>query len=905
MVYLEDGRKELYQWDTGISVASTEACDVMEITRETYPLTRDADATLVGTMYRADVPDELLTEAGYLKIALVTVAGESRRTNAVYRMRIKPRAKPKYVFTDHRVDATTQEILMRISALEEKIKNGTIEGAVLYTKPQALKEEEKKTARENIDAVSSKNADGTERDFVYTTDTASIGQTVVVSEVDSDGKPTKYKHTIPPTGGGGGSGKDGATFTPSVSGDGTLSWTNNGGLPNPNPVNIKGQDGAQGTPGAKGVTFTPEVSSDGVLSWTNDGNLSNPLPATIKGGKGDKGEKGDKGDAGITYTPSVSSDGEISWSNNGGQANPAPINIKGPQGEQGIQGATGAKGDKGETGATYTPNVSNGILSWTNDGGLPNPDPVTIGSGGSGTVEGAVLYSQEQNLTNAQKSTACDNIGALRGELDDGQAVNVVTTTDTPTVGQTVVVTGFDSDGSPTYGHTDLGSGSGGTGGTPNAVQYVPQTLTQDQQTQARKNIDAQSQVYAVKRANPWSAEDCVNAPVRGLKLYGATEQNQYRGKNLYDMSLLQTTEHQGMTFSYIPEEDCICIDGTSNLNDELIISTFKVPIEANQSYTLTCYPVSGSVTAESGQFKVLYIEVGDAESEYTGLETVEIGTTKKFRTETNSKAFYTRTRFYIDSEITFNNLKFRIQFEKSSTSTDYEPYVGGMPSPSPSYPQPVKYNNLMYTLKNDAEYNGGSVTAPSLYRIGDVQDEWDAVTAHGIRRIKKMVIDGNANWWVYKSEIYEGFKCVGVLESSLYYRSKGLCNQLTVDTIGNKIKNGLWIGLNNNIIYCINNLFYDNTLPDKGLENWKAHLNEHPLEIYYTVKTTEEFTDTPASQLTTPDGYAQFLPSGDGVAGDIEAEYAVDVEKRYVPKETYTALEERVAALEAAAIGV
>ena len=81
--------------------------------------------------------------------------------------------------------------------------------------------------------------------------------------------------------------------------------------------------------------------------------------------------------------------------------------------------------------------------------------------------------------------------------------------------------------------------------------------------------------------------------------------------------------------------------------------------------------------------------------------------------------------------------------------------------------------------------------------------------------------------------------------------------------------------------------------------------MNEHPLEIYYTVKTTEEFTDTPASQLTTPDGYAQFLPSGGGVAGDIEAEYAVDVEKRYVPKETYTALEERVAALEAAAIGV
>ena len=35
-------------------------------------------------------------------------------------------------------------------------------------------------------------------------------------------------------------GKDGVTFTPSVSADGTLSWTNNGGLTNPEPVNIVG-----------------------------------------------------------------------------------------------------------------------------------------------------------------------------------------------------------------------------------------------------------------------------------------------------------------------------------------------------------------------------------------------------------------------------------------------------------------------------------------------------------------------------------------------------------------------------------------------------------------------------------------------------------------------------------------
>lgn len=49
-----------------------------------------------------------------------------------------------------------------------------------------------------------------------------------------------------PKSGGGGSGtpgKNGATFTPNVSSEGVLSWTNNGGLPNPTPVNIKGENG--------------------------------------------------------------------------------------------------------------------------------------------------------------------------------------------------------------------------------------------------------------------------------------------------------------------------------------------------------------------------------------------------------------------------------------------------------------------------------------------------------------------------------------------------------------------------------------------------------------------------------------------------------------------------------------
>ena len=49
------------------------------------------------------------------------------------------------------------------------------------------------------------------------------------------------------------SGEDGITFTPSVDENGDLSWTNDGGLTNPDTVNIKGSDGATGAPGAPGA----------------------------------------------------------------------------------------------------------------------------------------------------------------------------------------------------------------------------------------------------------------------------------------------------------------------------------------------------------------------------------------------------------------------------------------------------------------------------------------------------------------------------------------------------------------------------------------------------------------------------------------------------------------------------
>lgn len=85
-------------------------------------------------------------------------------------------------------------------------------------------------------------------------------------------------------------------------------------LPNPKALTINGtsydgskavsltiQGGGGGTPGEDGATFTPSVSSSGVISWTNDKGLANPAPVTIKGKDGRDGVDGKDGKDGSSY----------------------------------------------------------------------------------------------------------------------------------------------------------------------------------------------------------------------------------------------------------------------------------------------------------------------------------------------------------------------------------------------------------------------------------------------------------------------------------------------------------------------------------------------------------------------------------------------------------------------------
>lgn len=215
-------------------------------------------------------------------------------------------------------------------------------------------------------------------------------------------------------------GPAGATFIPTVSSDGVISWSNNGGLSNPTAINIKGPNGAQGPkgdPGTNGTSAkitgatasvdstsgTPQVT---VTSGGTDSSRSFNFAFTgLKGPKGDKGNDGTGvsikssqsectaiGDAYIgsdghiyilSKLPSTFTDGGEIKGPKGDKGDPGPQGATGAQGPTGETGPRGEQGARGETGAT-----GDGIksITKTSTAGLVDTYTITFTSGKTPTT---------------------------------------------------------------------------------------------------------------------------------------------------------------------------------------------------------------------------------------------------------------------------------------------------------------------------------------------------------------------------------------------------------------------------------------------------------------------------------------------------------------------------------------
>ena len=356
--------------------------------------------------------------------------------------------------------------------------------------------------------------------------------------------------------------------------------------------------------------------------------------------------RGNTGQNGVTPTLSAGNvetlePGQPATASVTGEGPEYQINLGIPQGKTGETGAQGVQGEIGPRGYTFTPAVDDtGNLSWTNDGGLPNPEEVN--------VKGPIGATGPQGDPGA---TPTITVGTVT-TLDPGQDATAEITGETPNL------------------TLNLGIPEGQPG--QDGVQLNDDAINTTEAWSSKKIVDTLCPSFSVS-GNPVTCHPVEDYPlsavvtlepkqagtgdpspenVRPISGWDSVEVN-VRGKNLFNISKIENTEHI-----------------TNNGNGSLTITTeptsngvspYKTLRELCEGITPGTYTLNAEST---GSEKWVYA---------AGLGEWHYGTSKTLTDEMLDSILY----FYasgVETTATISN----IQLELGSTPTPYEPYQPG-----------------------------------------------------------------------------------------------------------------------------------------------------------------------------------------------------------------------------------
>lgn len=182
------------------------------------------------------------------------------------------------------------------------------------------------------------------------------------------------------------------------------------------------------------------------------------------------------------------------------------------------------------------------------------------------------------------------------------------------------------------------------------------------------------SKFYASSQGNT-NLPDSDDGRIMDLKLYGKSEQKQYSGKNLLKTINWETQTVSGVTIEKT-SDTVFKISGTAT-GDVEFNSSWGQNIEVPAQSYLLCKILHGSCPARS---QVIFFTAS-----YDAIAS-EIGGLSPMRKTAMTCGL---VRFAIKKGSDINcTVGLSIQMD---SSTSYEPYVGGIPSPNPEYPQEIK----------------------------------------------------------------------------------------------------------------------------------------------------------------------------------------------------------------------
>ena len=280
-------------------------------------------------------------------------------------------------------------------------------------------------------------------------------------------------------------------------------------------------------------------------------------------------------------------------------------------------------------------------------------------------------------------------------------------------------------------------------------------------------------------------------------------------GKNLLNTANTNKSAN-GVTFT-LNSDKSVTINGTST-----VTTFFNIDMDSEINYQGT-----ELIASLDGSPGTVYLNIGYFAKDDRVVESIETVSRAAKTFVYPDEAVKSRVYIYVIAGTTFNNVTVRpmVRFVSNENSV-YEPY---------KEPQTL---NVPRTLPGIPVTSGGNYTDENGQQW--VCDEIDFERGVYLQRIGALSLTDVDNWTVYTSDYgHYGFMLWHVLPENCS-RSVGLCNQFP--NVNSKSDNCVWVGVNDDSLYVVTKEWHD-----KGLDTWKDHLKENPLEIIYIRPTPIE----------------------------------------------------------------
>lgn len=214
--------------------------------------------------------------------------------------------------------------------------------------------------------------------------------------------------------------------------------------------------------------------------------------------------------------------------------------------------------------------------------------------------------------------------------------------------------------------------GADGSGATEEQLAQIEQNTNDI--TQLKSDLNELSNMKSgaiIQTASGESvvAQDSSADPLRGLRVFGKTEQVTTTGAQLFDITGSNVTQSMGMTTT-INNDGSLTVNGTP---------TSQYSAAAYKTFTLDAgtYYVSGGENKSGCVYAQINVQKSDGTHDYA--------INKSFTLENKqSVTLYIQSGAHIDN---INNYTIYPMINKGTTPLPYEPYTNG-PSPNPQYPQ-------------------------------------------------------------------------------------------------------------------------------------------------------------------------------------------------------------------------